>query len=74
MSDDAAVPILSSATIGVDPDPKNPWSDKSTMNKVVEYMYFGLPSCPTTCMRRGCRRRCRDLRRGQFRDRPWPAL
>lgn len=35
--------ILSSATLGIDPDPKNPWSDKSTMNKVIEYMYFGLP-------------------------------
>lgn len=22
---------------------KNPWSDQSTMNKVVEYMFFGLP-------------------------------
>jgi glycosyltransferase involved in cell wall biosynthesis len=43
VSDEALCRILSSATIGVDPDPKNPWSDKSTMNKVVEYMYFGLP-------------------------------
>jgi glycosyltransferase involved in cell wall biosynthesis len=43
VSDDELCRILSSATIGVDPDPKNPWSDKSTMNKVVEYMYFGLP-------------------------------
>src|SRR5581483_5159835 len=24
-------------------DPKNAWSDKSTMNKIIEYMYFGLP-------------------------------
>jgi glycosyltransferase involved in cell wall biosynthesis len=43
VSDEELCRILSSATIGVDPDPKNPWSDKSTMNKVVEYMYFGLP-------------------------------
>ena len=43
VSDEALCRILSSATIGVDPDPKNTWSDKSTMNKVVEYMYFGLP-------------------------------
>jgi len=43
VTDDELCRILSSATIGVDPDPKNPWSDKSTMNKVVEYMYFGLP-------------------------------
>lgn len=43
VSDDALCRILSSATLGIDPDPKNPWSDKSTMNKVIEYMYFGLP-------------------------------
>ena len=43
VSDDMLCRVLSSADIGVDPDPKNPWSDKSTMNKVVEYMYFGLP-------------------------------
>jgi len=35
--------ILSSATIGIDPTPQNTWSDKSTMNKVIEYMFFGLP-------------------------------
>jgi glycosyltransferase involved in cell wall biosynthesis len=35
--------ILSSADVGVDPDPKTPWSDKSTMNKIMEYMFFGLP-------------------------------
>lgn len=35
--------ILSSADIAVDPDPKNDWTDKSTMNKIVEYMFFGLP-------------------------------
>ncbi len=43
VSDDELCRILSSATIGVDPDPKNDWSNKSTMNKVIEYMYFGLP-------------------------------
>ena len=43
VSDDELCRILSSATLGIDPDPKNPWSDKSTMNKVIEYMYFGLP-------------------------------
>jgi glycosyltransferase involved in cell wall biosynthesis len=43
VSDDELCRILSSATLGIDPDPKNPWSDKSTMNKVLEYMYFGLP-------------------------------
>jgi glycosyltransferase involved in cell wall biosynthesis len=43
VSDEKLCRILSSATLGVDPDPKNDWSDKSTMNKVIEYMYFGLP-------------------------------
>lgn len=43
VSDDDLCRILSTATIGIDPDPKNAWSDKSTMNKVIEYMYFGLP-------------------------------
>jgi glycosyltransferase involved in cell wall biosynthesis len=43
VSDDGLCRILSSADLAVDPDPKTPWSDKSTMNKVMEYMYFGLP-------------------------------
>jgi glycosyltransferase involved in cell wall biosynthesis len=43
VSDDELCRILSSATIGIDPVPKTAWSDKSTMNKIVEYMYFGLP-------------------------------
>ncbi|MFZ1988496.1 MAG: glycosyltransferase family 4 protein [Alphaproteobacteria bacterium] len=43
VSDEELCRILSSATLGIDPDPKNSWSDKSTMNKVIEYMYFGLP-------------------------------
>jgi len=43
VSDDDLCRMLSSATLGIDPDPKNSWSDKSTMNKVIEYMYFGLP-------------------------------
>jgi glycosyltransferase involved in cell wall biosynthesis len=43
VSDEALCRILSSATVAIDPDPRNPWSDKSTMNKIVEYMYFGLP-------------------------------
>ncbi len=41
--DDALCRILSSADIAVDPDPKNDWTDRSTMNKIVEYMFFGLP-------------------------------
>jgi glycosyltransferase involved in cell wall biosynthesis len=43
VSDDDLCRILSSADLGVDPDPKNAWSDKSTMNKIMEYMFFGLP-------------------------------
>ena len=34
---------LSSADIGVAPDPKNPMNDKSTMNKILEYMAYGMP-------------------------------
>lgn len=43
VSDDDLCRILSSADVGVDPVPPNDWSDKSTMNKVMEYMFFGLP-------------------------------
>ncbi len=43
VSDEALCQILSSADVAVDPDPKTPWSDKSTMNKILEYMFFGLP-------------------------------
>ena len=43
VSDDELCRVLSSATLGIDPDPKTPWSDQSTMNKVIEYMFFGLP-------------------------------
>jgi glycosyltransferase involved in cell wall biosynthesis len=35
--------ILSSADVGISPDPKNPLNDLSTMNKTMEYMAFGLP-------------------------------
>jgi glycosyltransferase involved in cell wall biosynthesis len=43
VSDEDLCRILSSADLGVDPDPKNDWSDRSTMNKIMEYMFFGLP-------------------------------
>ena len=43
VSDELLCQVLSSADIAVDPDPKTPWSDKSTMNKIIEYMFFGLP-------------------------------
>jgi glycosyltransferase involved in cell wall biosynthesis len=35
--------ILSTADVGLSPDPKNPINDLSTMNKVMEYMAFELP-------------------------------
>ena len=35
--------ILSTADVGLSPDPKNPLNDLSTMNKTMEYMAFGLP-------------------------------
>ena len=34
---------LSSADLGVAPDPKNPMNDVSTMNKILEYMAYGRP-------------------------------
>jgi glycosyltransferase involved in cell wall biosynthesis len=34
---------LSTTDLGVDPTPKTEWSDRSTMNKIGEYMYFGCP-------------------------------
>jgi glycosyltransferase involved in cell wall biosynthesis len=43
VSDDELCRILSSADLAVGPDPKNAWSDQSTMNKIIEYMYFALP-------------------------------
>jgi glycosyltransferase involved in cell wall biosynthesis len=35
---------LSTATIGLSPDPSSPFNDASTMNKTLEYMAFGLAS------------------------------
>jgi glycosyltransferase involved in cell wall biosynthesis len=43
VSDEMLCRILSSGDVAVDPLPKNGWSDRSTMNKVLEYMFFGLP-------------------------------
>jgi glycosyltransferase involved in cell wall biosynthesis len=43
-ADDAMIRrYLSTADLGLDPDPKNPLNDISTMNKVLEYMAFELP-------------------------------
>ena len=41
--DETVAAILSSADVGMSPDPKNPLNDLSTMNKTMEYMAFGLP-------------------------------
>ena len=35
--------IMSTAHVGLSPDPKNPLNDVSTMNKTMEYMAFELP-------------------------------
>lgn len=35
--------LLSTADVGLCPDPKNPLNDLSTMNKTMEYMAYGLP-------------------------------
>lgn len=44
ISDDAELSrLLSSADVGVVPDPNTDWSRSSTMNKVMEYMFFGMP-------------------------------
>ncbi len=41
--DELVARLLSTADIGLSPDPKNPLNDVSTMNKTMEYMAFGLP-------------------------------
>jgi len=41
--DDLVARILSTADVGLSPDPKNPLNDLSTMNKSMEYMAFELP-------------------------------
>jgi glycosyltransferase involved in cell wall biosynthesis len=41
--DDVVEKVMSSADIGLSPDPKNPLNDLSTMNKTMEYMAFELP-------------------------------
>jgi glycosyltransferase involved in cell wall biosynthesis len=43
VSDDTVLDVLSTAAVGLSPDPKNPLNDLSTMNKTLEYMAFGLP-------------------------------
>src|SRR5262249_32730038 len=41
--DDVVKGLLSTADVGLSPDPKNPLNDVSTMNKTMEYMSFELP-------------------------------
>jgi len=39
--DEEVAAYLSTADVGVAPDPSNPMNDKSTMNKILEYMAYG---------------------------------
>ena len=41
--DEFVLDVLSTADLGLSPDPKNPLNDVSTMNKTLEYMAFALP-------------------------------
>ena len=41
--DETVLDVLSTADVGLSPDPKNPLNDLSTMNKTLEYMAFGIP-------------------------------
>jgi glycosyltransferase involved in cell wall biosynthesis len=41
--DEEVTAYLSTADVCVAPDPKSPMNDKSTMNKVLEYMAYGRP-------------------------------
>jgi glycosyltransferase involved in cell wall biosynthesis len=43
VDDDILMTILSTADVCVNPDRPNPMNDKSTMNKVMEYMALGKP-------------------------------
>lgn len=41
--DETVIDVMSTAEVGLSPDPKNPLNDVSTMNKTMEYMAFGMP-------------------------------
>ncbi len=41
--DETVFQVLSTADVGMSPDPSNPLNDLCTMNKTMEYMAFGLP-------------------------------
>ena len=41
--DELVAELMSTAVLGLSPDPKNPLNDVSTMNKTMEYMAYELP-------------------------------
>jgi glycosyltransferase involved in cell wall biosynthesis len=41
--DETLFDVLSTADVGLSPDPNNPLNNVSTMNKTLEYMAFGMP-------------------------------
>jgi glycosyltransferase involved in cell wall biosynthesis len=43
ISDEEVSRRLSTTDLAIDPDPKTTWSDKSTMNKIMDYMFFARP-------------------------------
>lgn len=43
VSDDELLEVLNTADVCVNPDEHNPMNDKSTMNKIMEYMALGKP-------------------------------
>lgn len=43
LPDEEVAAYLSTADVGVAPDPATPMNDRSTMNKILEYMAYGLP-------------------------------
>ncbi len=43
LPDEQVAAYFSTASLGVAPDRATPMNDKSTMNKIMEYMAFGLP-------------------------------
>ncbi len=43
VSDEHVLAVLSTADVGLSPDPSNALNDVSTMNKTMEYMALGLP-------------------------------
>lgn len=43
VSDEHVLEVLSTADLGLSPDPSNALNDVSTMNKTMEYMALGLP-------------------------------